>query len=245
MQRIAMWSGPRNISTAMMRSFENRPDTCVVDEPFYGYYLSRTGIDHPGREDIIAGMDCDWRRVAQSLTVETPDPAAEVYYQKHMTKHMLPEMDFSFMDRFTNCFLIREPRRMIASFVKIVPEFDMDELGFSQQIMLFRRVRDRLGEAPPVIDSALTLQNPESVLRQLCERIHIPFRDEMLHWPAGPRASDGVWAPHWYASVEASTGFAEPESHAAPAEVPARYEALCREAEGIYAEMLEHVIRPE
>lgn len=240
-----MWSGPRNISTAMMRSFENRPDTCVVDEPFYGYYLSRTGIDHPGRDEIVAAMDRDWRSVARALTRDAPDMDAAVCYQKHMTKHMLLEMDLSFMDEFTNCFLIREPRRMIASFAKVVPEFDRDELGFPQQIMLFRRVRDRLGEAPPVIDSALTLQNPASVLRQLCERIDIPFRDEMLHWPAGPRSSDGVWAPHWYASVEASTGFSELESHAAPAEVPAGYEALCLEAEEIYAEMLEEVIRPE
>jgi hypothetical protein len=167
-----------------------------------------------------------------------------VYYQKHMTKHMLDAVDLGFMDKLVNCFLIREPRRMIASFAKVVPDFDMDELGFSQQIRLFRRVCDQTGEAPPVIDSALTLQDPASVLDQLCTRVGIPFRDEMLNWPAGPRDSDGVWAPHWYAAVEASTGFAEPESHAAPAEVPARYEALCREAEAIYEEMLAHVIRP-
>lgn len=245
MQRIAMWSGARNISTAMMRSFENRPDSCVIDEPFYGYYLAQTGIHHPGHEDIIASMDCHWHSVARSLTQAAPDPSAAVYYQKHMTKHMLPEIDLSFLDPFTHCFLIREPRRMIASFAKVVPDFDMDELGFSQQIMLFRRVRDRLGKAPPVIDSALTLQNPQSVLSQLCERINIPFHAEMLHWPPGPRNSDGIWAPHWYASVEASTGFAEPASETTQAEVPARYEALCQEAEEIYAEMLEHVIRPE
>lgn len=239
-----MWSGPRNISTAMMRSFENRPDTCVVDEPFYGCYLAQTGIHHPGRDDIIATMDSDWRSVARALKHDAPDPHAAVYYQKHMTKHMLAEMDLSFMDELTNCFLIREPRRMIASFARVVPEFDRDELGFAQQLMLFRRVRDRLGEAPPVIDSALTLQQPEGVLRQLCERVGIPFRNEMLRWPAGARDSDGVWAPHWYASVEASTGFAAPASHAAQAEVPARYEALCLEAEETYAEMLEAVIRP-
>jgi hypothetical protein len=244
MLRLAMWSGPRNISTAMMRAFENRPDTCVVDEPFYGYYLRETGIDHPGRDEIIAAMDCDWRSVARALTEDAPDPAASVYYQKHMTKHMLDAVDLGFMDQLVNCFLIREPRRMIASFAKVVPDFDMDELGFSQQIRLFRRVCDQTGEAPPVIDSALTLQDPASVLGQLCDRVGIPFREEMLQWPAGPRDSDGVWAPHWYAAVEASTGFAEPESHAAPAEVPPRYEALCREAEAIYEEMLAHVIRP-
>lgn len=207
MQRIAMWSGPRNISTAMMRSFENRPDSCVIDEPFYGYYLAQTGIHHPGHEDIIASMDCHWHSVARSLTQAAPDPSAAVYYQNHMTKHMLPEIDLSFLDPFTHCFLIRK--------------------------------------APPVIDSALTLQNPQSVLSQLCERINIPFHAEMLHWPPGPRDSDGIWAPHWYASVEASTGFAEPASETTQAEVPARYEALCQEAEEIYAEMLEHVIRPE
>jgi len=242
-RRIAMWSGPRNISTAMMRAFENRPDCAVIDEPFYAAYLAETGLDHPARDAIIASQPTDWRVVAEDL-VHGGRGAATVFYQKHMTQHLLPSMDLAFTDGLENCFLIREPRRILASYARIRPDFTLEEVGFPQQIALFRRVSERLGTAPPVIDSALTLKDPASVLRQLCERVGIAFSECMLAWPAGPRDSDGVWAPHWYAAVEASTGFAPPELAAPPPPLPEQYEALCEEAEAIYAEMLPHAIRP-
>lgn len=245
--RIAMWSGPRNISTALMRAFENRPDCAVVDEPFYGYYLQSTGLEHPAGAEVMASMSCDWREVARQLCEELPATAdtasCSLFYQKHMTQHILPAMDMGWTDGLQNCFLIREPRRIIASYAKVRPRFAIEELGFPQQWALFERVADRLGAAPPVIDSARTLRDPEGVLRALCGRIGIPFSEHMLHWPAGRRASDGVWAPHWYAAVERTTGF-EPVSEVPLAEIPVPpgCEAMCVEAEGFYTRLLAHAL---
>lgn len=245
--RIAMWSGPRNISTALMRAFENRPDCAVVDEPFYGYYLKASGLAHPAGAAIMASMSCDWREVARQLCAELPATAnhatCSVFYQKHMTQHILPAMDMGWTDSLHNCFLIREPRRIIASYAKVRPQFALEELGFPQQWALFQRVADRLGQAPPVIDSTRTLRDPERVLRELCARVGIPFSEQMLQWPAGTRASDGVWAPHWYAAVERTTGF-EPVNEVPLKEVlvPSGCEAMCEEAEGIYARLLEHAL---
>lgn len=240
-RRVAMWSGPRNISTAMMRSFENRSDSAVIDEPFYAAYLAQTGLDHPGRADILASQSQDWRRVAEALCDQEP---SALYYQKHMTQHILPDMDLSFTERFTNCFLIRAPRRIIASYARVRSDFTLNELGFAQQAALFDRECDRLGSVPPVLDAALTLQNPRAVLSQLCTRLSVPFEDAMLSWPAGTRATDGVWAPHWYASVCASTGFgasAQAPSEEAPA-LSQTQERLCAEAERIYERMLGHAL---
>jgi len=242
MHRVAMWSGPRNISTALMRAFENRADAVVVDEPLYAAYLRETGLPHPGREEIIASQPSDWRVVAEDLVHGDRDGAA-IFYQKHMTQHLLPSVDLAFTDGLTNCFLIREPRQILASYARIRPNFSLEEVGFPQQIALFRRVRERLGTAPPVIDSALTLRDPAGVLRLLCDRLLIPFDERMLTWPPGRRASDGVWAPHWYAAVEASSGFAAPEQRGPPP-LPACYEAMCEEAEANYAELLPHALRP-
>ena len=237
--RIAMWSGPRNISTAMMRAFENRPDCEVVDEPFYASYLHSTGIEHPGREAILASQPTDWRQVADALCHVAP---AEIFYQKHMTQHITAGMDLGFTEALCNCFLIREPRRIVASYAKIRPQFTLEELGFPQQWQLFQRECDRLGEAPPVLDSALTLADPRAVLSALCERLGINFTDAMLRWPSGPRATDGVWAAHWYEAVWASTGFALPaESGEMPALTSER-EALAVEAEGFYERMRVHAL---
>jgi len=237
-----MWSGPRNISTALMRSFENRPDCDVVDEPLYGCYLHETGLDHPGRDDIVAAMDCDWRSVTRALCDEGPAECG-VYYQKHMTQHLLPGMSLDWVDGLENCFLIREPRRIIASYLRVRPDFVLEELGVPQQWALFEREAERLGEAPPVLDSATTLADPEGVLRTFCSRLDIPFYPEMLRWPAGRRSSDGVWAPHWYAAVEQSTGFGRvPEAQVSEVAIPARYEALCAEAEAIYRKLSAHAL---
>lgn len=237
--RIAMWSGPRNISTAMMRAFENRSDCAVVDEPLYAAYLAATGIDHPGRADILASQATDWRAVMQALTTASPAP---VHYQKHMCQHWLAEFPVDLADGLTNCFLIREPRRIIASYARVRPDFVIDELGFRQQKCLFDRECDRLGEAPPVLDAALTLEDPRGVLASLCRRLGIPFDERMLAWPAGPRDSDGVWAPHWYASVWRSTGFASPLSQEVLPELSAPLEAMCEEATAYYTPMRRHAI---
>ena len=235
--RIAMWSGPRNISTALMRAFENRDDCAVVDEPFYGVYLQDTGIDHPGREEIIGSMDCAWQSVARTLCESVPDNCS-VFYQKHMTQHIVPAMDMSFAESLTNCFLIREPRRIIASYVRVRPDFTLEELGFPQQLALFEHLCQAQGKPPTVIDSRVILTNPERSLETLCAALNIPFSAQMLSWPAGRRDSDGVWAPHWYASVEASRGFERPEEIALDhVVIPKRYESLCEEAQEIYAHM--------
>jgi len=237
-----MWSGPRNISTALMRSFENREDCAVVDEPLYGYYLSHTEFEHPGDDEIIASMDCDWRSVVNALCHELPEPC-RVFYQKHMTLHILPEIELDFSDNLHNCFLIREPRRIIASYMRVRPDFKMEELGFRQQWQLFQRVADKRGVAPPVIDSAQVLKAPEKNLRALCAAVGIDFSDRMLQWPVGSRASDGVWAPHWYGSVEQSTGFQwVEESPLESVDIPHRYEDLCEQADRIYADLYQHAL---
>jgi hypothetical protein len=205
--RIAMWSGPRNISTAMMRAWENREDTAVVDEPFYAHYLHATGVNHPGREDVLKSQSTDAEEVAAMLTGPIPDGKA-IWYQKHMTQHILPDMPLDWLDEVTNCFLIRDPEQVVASFSIQRPDAAAWELGFEQQARLFDDVCDKLGHAPPVIDAADVLKDPRGTLSALCAKLGIPFSERMLHWPPGPRPSDGAWAPHWYAAVERSTGFA-------------------------------------
>jgi len=204
--RIAMWSGPRNISTAMMRSFGNRPDTVVTDEPLYAPYLGITGVDHPGRDAVLAAHETDWRAVVARLGGPIPD-GRSIWYQKHMAHHLLPEMDRGWIDSMVNCFLIRDPARVIASYAKVIHEPRLEDLGFVQQADLFALVRERTGGVPPVIDARDVLEDPPRVLRALCERIGVAFDESMLGWAPGPRDSDGAWAPFWYAGVEESTGF--------------------------------------
>jgi len=203
--RIAMWSGPRNISTAMMRAWENRADTKVVDEPLYAYYLATTGIEHPGRYEILASQTQDWREVVEKLTA----PVAEggIYYQKHMTHHITPEIDLDWLDALRNVFLIRAPEEVVLSYGRVRGGAAIEELGFLQQARIFDHVVERIDEYPIVVDARSVLENPEGVLRALCDRLGVAFSAEMLRWPAGPRESDGVWAPWWYAAVEKSTGF--------------------------------------
>ena len=204
--RVAMWSGPRNISTAMMRAWENREDTVVVDEPLYAHYLLKTGVDHPGREAVLASQPTDWRVVADALTGPIPG-GKPIWYQKHMTQHVLTDMPLGWLDSLTNCFLIRRPEEVVASFTLTRPDAAVWELGFEQQSRIFDHVCQRSGAVPPVLDAEDVLKAPAAVLAALCARLGIPFSERMLHWPAGPRASDGVWAPHWYQAVERSTGF--------------------------------------
>ena len=198
--RVAMWSGPRNISTAMMRAWENRPDTVVVDEPLYAAYLAATGIDHPGREDVIASQPTDWREVVRSLNAPVDAP---VHYAKHMTHHLLPGMDLDWVPAFRNVLLVRDPAEVVASYVRSRESCEPEDIGLLQQA----RLLEVLPSDTPVVDAGDFLRDPEAHLRWLCDWLGIDFTERMLSWPAGPRDSDGVWAPHWYAAVEASTGF--------------------------------------
>ena len=204
--RIAAWSGPRNISTAMMRAFENRSDSAVSDEPFYAAYLVATGLDHPMRAEVVASQPNDWRAVAAELVGPVPQ-GKRVWYQKHMTHHMLPGFGRDWIDSCFNVFLIRSPEAVLASYSKRRGQFTLDEIGLPAQLDLFDRAADRLGCAPPVLDSGQVLSDPRGALTALCKACGIPFRDEMLSWPAGRRPTDGVWAPAWYDSVERSTSF--------------------------------------
>jgi hypothetical protein len=190
----------------MMRSFENRGDCAVVDEPFYAHYLQHTQLDHPGRDEVIAAGETDWRRVAALLAGPVPDGKA-IFYQKHMTHHMLPHIGHDWFDAVTHVFLIRDPREVLASYLKSRPHATAEDIGVLQEAALYDEVTTRTGAAPPVIDADEFLKAPEAHLRALCILLQIPFTPRMLHWPAGPRASDGIWAPHWYDAVLKSTGF--------------------------------------
>lgn len=209
-QRIAMWSGPRNLSTAMMYAFAARGDCAVVDEPFYGAYLQASGMDHPMREEVIASQSADAVVVAQGLLGPIPG-GKSLYYQKHMTLHMLPQFDRGFMRGLTNVFLIRHPARVIASYAKKREAPTLADIGFAQQAELFDEVAGTLGHAPLVIDSGDIRADPRGALTGLCDALGVPFQDSMFHWTAGPKPYDGVWAPHWYGAVHRSTGFEEPE----------------------------------
>jgi hypothetical protein len=204
--RIAMWSGPRNISTAMMRSFGSRPDTAVTDEPLYSHYLKITGVQHPGRDEVLAHHESDWRKVTAALSGPVPEGRA-IWYQKHMAHHLLPMIGREWLDALTHAFLIREPDEMLASLVKTYPAAGLADTGLLQQCEIFDRVADRHGRAPPVVLASDVLKNPRALLTKLCDALGIPFLPQMLAWEPGQRSTDGVWAPHWYAVVVASTGF--------------------------------------
>lgn len=201
-----MWSGPRNISTAMMRAWGNRADATVVDEPLYAHYLRETKLDHPGADEVIAHHEADWRKVVDSLIGPVPGGKA-IYYQKQMAHHLLPMIDRGWLDSVSNAFLIRSPQEMLTSLAKVLGEPTLEDTGFPQQVEIFERVRERTGKIPPVIDSKDVLENPRGILGALCEALGVPFDEVMLEWPAGPRETDGIWARHWYDNVEQSTGF--------------------------------------
>jgi hypothetical protein len=201
-----MWSGPRNISTAMMRSWGNRSDTIVIDEPFYAFYLQATGKKHPGVDEVIVRGETDYRKVIDRLTSAAPG-GRRIFYQKQMTHHLLPQVDREWLFGLTNCFLIRDPAAVIASYIKKNDDPALEDLGFIQQAEIFDLVRARQEAVPPVIDARDVLQNPERTLRLLCAAIGVAFDGAMLSWPPGPRETDGVWAKYWYREVVTSTYF--------------------------------------
>ena len=201
-----MWSGPRNISTAMMRSFGSRPDTSVCDEPLYAFYLSRRAVVHPGRDEIVARCETDWRKVARFLTGPVPD-GKPIFYQKHMAHHLLPEVELTWLDELEHAFLIRDPREMLLSLAKVMPDPSALDTGLPQQLELSRAVERRTGSPPLVVDARDVLENPAGVLRALCGALRIEYTPAMLRWEPGLRATDGIWAEHWYGEVAKSTGF--------------------------------------
>jgi Sulfotransferase domain len=208
--RIAMWSGPRNLSTALMYAFAARGDCAVWDEPFYAAYLAATGIDHPMRDEIIAAGITDPERVGVRCIGAIPDDKPH-FYQKHMTLHMIPQFDRRFMHGVQNVFLIRHPARVVASYAKKREAPTFDDLGYARQSELFDGVAQHQGHPPTVIDSADILADPQAALTRLCQKLGLAFTERMLTWPAGPKPYDGVWAPHWYGAVHKSTGFGAPE----------------------------------
>lgn len=235
-----MWSGPRNISTAMMRAWGNRGDCAVSDEPLYAAYLAATGLDHPAREEVIAAGESDPDKVIEALLGPVPG-ARPLWYQKHMSHHLLPGMAREWIHALSNVLLIRDPAEVVASYVKSRATVTPEDIGLPQQARLFDELAGRNGVAPLVLDANDFLRAPEAHLRALCARLGIGFTGSMLTWPAGPRDSDGVWAPHWYAAVWASTSF-EPRR---PREIrlegePARVAEACRPAfEKLHAHRLQ------
>ena len=208
--RIAMWSGPRNLSTALMYAFAARGDCTVLDEPLYGAYLSATGIDHPMRDAVMKSQPTDHLDAVTECLGPIPD-GKRLYYQKHMTTHMIAAFDRRFLRSLTNVFLIRHPARVVASYARKREVPNLTDIGFVQQAEMFDEVAQWTGSAPLVIDSADLRANPIMALSGLCSALDIPFITAMLHWPAGPKSYDGVWAAHWYNAVHASTGFENPE----------------------------------
>jgi hypothetical protein len=239
--RLAMWSGPRNVSTAFMRSWENRLDTRVVDEPFYAHYLEVTGLDHPGRDEIIAHQETDWRRVVESLLAPLP-LGVGILFQKQMSHHLLPHMGREWLASMTHAFLIRDPAPMLASLEEKLGRFDLEATGLPQQAEIFDDVLRRTGRVPPVVDAADLLAAPEAMLRALCAALDVPFSPRMLSWPAGPRATDGIWAKHWYERVERSTGFERAEATDAP-RLDGRLAELDARCRPLYEKLRAHRLR--
>ncbi|UWQ31033.1 HAD family hydrolase [Leisingera sp. M523] len=231
--RIAMWSGPRNLSTALMYAFGNRGDCAVVDEPFYAAYLAMTGLSHPMRAEILDSQPRDPDEVAKALLGDVPG-AKPYYYQKHMTQHMIPGVPRQWMQEVTNVFLIRHPARVIASYAVKRENPTLEDIGFRQQAELLELVRS-WGHAPVVVDSHDILNDPAGKLEQLCETVGMPYSPKMLTWPRGGHKDDGVWAAHWYGAVWNSTGFAGPEGPLP--EVPEHLQPVLQAALPLYEQM--------
>jgi len=237
--RIAMWSGPRNISTAMMRAWGNRDDTVVIDEPFYAYYLQATRIQHPGADEVIKTGETDWRKVVTYLTGQIAK-GKRIFFQKHMTHHLLPEIDREWLGAVTNCFLIRDPREVISSYIKKREDLALEDLGFVQQAEIFDFVRTHTNAVPAVVDAKDVLQNPERTLRLLCEAVGVEFSKSMLSWAPGLRDTDGIWAKHWYGEVAKTTSFQpyRPTDSKVPERLRKIYERCCESYKLLYEHRL-------
>ena len=204
--RIAFWTGPRNVSTALLRAWGSRPDTVVVDEPFYAHYLHETGFDHPARDGILASQPVAAQGVIDGLFAPLP-AGRTIHYQKQMTHHLLPSVPRDWLDRVRHGLLIRDPAEVIASYTKIIDVPTPEGLGYPQATEIYERVVESTGSPPPVVDARDLLSDPPGMLAKLCDALGVPYDERMLTWEPGPRDTDGVWAPHWYANVEKTTGF--------------------------------------
>ena len=231
---IAMWSGPRNISTAMMYSFDNRGDCFASDEPLYAHYLSQTGIKHPDADAVMTHHETDADVVTDYLTGTIPG-GANVWYQKHMCHHILPDMGTGWLTSLENCFLIRDPREVLLSLSRITDEVSLWATGLPQQARLLEQVAEESGEVPPILDARDILEDPRGMLELLCERVGIRFNEKMLSWRPGPRECDGVWAEHWYDSVWSSTGFSP--YRARTGDLTPGHEEILSQALPIYEDM--------
>lgn len=240
MTAICLWSGPRNVSTALMYSFAQRSDTRVVDEPLYGHFLRITGAMHPGREEILAKTNCDGNDVMHGLLSNPQAWGRENLFMKHMAHHLV-DVDQAFMRRTRNIFLVRDPQQMLPSLTIQVPHAQLADTGLKTQWFLYRELVDA-GQRPAILDSRELLLSPGAVLEKLCRHLEIPYASDMLTWPAGPRPEDGIWAPHWYAAVHQSTGFSR---YVEKTEFPGKLEPLLRECRPWYDKLYEHAIRAE
>ena len=229
-----MWSGPRNISTALMRSFENRNDTFVSDEPFYAHFLKQTGAGHPMRDEVIKSGNSNWDAVSDYLTNTIPD-GKSVWYQKHMAQHNLPGVNLGWVEKVFNCFLIRDPKEVILSYTKKYNISSVYQLGFPQQLDLFTQLREKRRVTPIVLDSKDILIDPEFMLKKLCYTLGIPFTNKMLKWPKGRRNSDGIWGEHWYNAVEQSTSFQAYQKK--DENIPVEYTAIYEESAELYLQL--------
>lgn len=201
-KRIHLISGPRNISTALMYSFAQRKDTMVIDEPFYGYYLKHTGVDHPGREESMNAMSCDPKEVVDNVIFG--DYPVGIVFFKDMAKHLI-DLDLTFLNKLENVFLIRHPAKLISSFAMVIPDMNESDIGLKYEWELFNLLQNS-GNNPIVIDSGEILKEPAIMMKRVCDELHIPFTEEMLHWQPGPRPEDGPWAKYWYQNVHKSDG---------------------------------------
>ena len=233
---IAMWSGPRNISTAMMRSWEARGDCHVSDEPLYAHYLNETGLDHPGRKETLASQSADLDERIATLTGPIPI-GKPFWYQKQMAHHLLPEMSIDWIDSLTSCLLIREPKEMLTSLIEFIPSPTVRDTGLAQQLQIF----ERSGCSLPVVDGRDVLEDPPGMMRRLCESLDVPFTEKMLGWPEGPRETDGAWASYWYAKVYRTTGFGKYRPK--EIDVPRHLESVLAECDAIYAQLHQHRLR--
>ena len=226
--RLCVWSGPRNVSTALMYSFAQRSDTAVIDEPLYGHYLHVSGAEHPGREVVLAAMENDGERVVRDVILGPCD--RPVLFMKQMAHHLLG-LDWSFLKQTKNVLLIREPARVIASLAKKIQSPKLRDTGMGFQIELLRQLRE-LGQEVPVLDAREILLDPKGVLSQFCVCLGLKFEESMLHWQPGPKPADGVWAPHWYRNAHESNGF---EPYREPEEVlPPHLQDLLDETRPLY-----------
>ncbi|QEC67141.1 sulfotransferase family protein [Panacibacter ginsenosidivorans] len=235
--RICLWSSPRNISTAMMYSFAQRPDTIVFDEPLYAHYLRATGVVHPGQKEILQSQENDGNKVVNELMLGSFDKS--VAFFKQMTHHLV-ELDEKFLSRMKNILFIRDPKQIISSYAQVRPDVNMQDIGIEKQWHLFEQLTTN-NQNCVVLDSNEILKAPKKVLAELCQAIDIPFYNEMLHWPTGPKSEDGVWAKYWYDNVHKSTGFEKQATSSRT--LPGYLESLYNESKKYYDQLFQHSIK--